>query len=125
MKALQVGALVQSSINYDRGSVLKRTDIGILVRWSTGIREFVLFSESESVMAPRGTPASMCQVQRQAMLRRQLLERDDTPPDEQERILEEIARLRAEARPNETTRAKPCNANRHRAKHYRRSEVGA
>lgn len=114
MKALEVGALVQSSINYDRGSVLKRTDLGILVRWSTGIREFVLFSEEASLMHPRGVPAEMCPVQRGAMLRRQLIVNEDTSTREQERILEDIAKLRAEARPQMHERGREPHHNAQR-----------
>lgn len=111
MLRLQPGSLVQSSINFDRGSVVRREKMGVFVLWSTGIREFVLFSEPETLMRPRNVVVEPDPVRRRAMQRRQIIPaRDDTPPDEQERILREIAELRAMPRPDDPKAGSPPRA---------------
>lgn len=119
MLRLDPGSLVQSAINYDRGSVVRREKLGVIVRWSTGIREFVLFSEPETLMQPRSVTFGDDPVRRRAMQRRQIIPtHDDTPPDEQERILREIAELRAMPRPSEPKIGTPARA---RMPHHKRT----
>lgn len=122
MLRLQPGSLVQSAINYDRGSVVRRDKMGVIVLWSTGIREFVLFSEPETLMFPRRLTIGDDPVRRRAMQRRQIIPtHDDTPPDEQERILREIAELRSQPRPNEPKVGTPARA---RMPRHNRTKTG-
>lgn len=83
------GSLVASRLTGDVGTVLKRTSLGIWIRWRIGVCEFVLFSECSSLTRPEW---------RRKVRVERVRHDPETPPWEQERIRAAIAEVREEKR---------------------------
>ena len=97
LQRLRPGAQVSSRLTGDIGDVVGTDALGLFIRWRVGVREYVLFSQSESLM-------------RKSWRKRVPVFRigpgdDDTSPEEQEEIRQRIAEVRAEKR----ARGEFCN----------------